>query len=238
MSGINLISPSGSTSAFLIADTVKTTGGSNDTISTMTQVNGVTVNAALEVQSTLGSVLFPRMTQTQINALTTVVDGMLVFNTTTAAFNFRQGAAWVVYSLPIVPLVFQASVTLSSPQLLALNATPVTVLAALGANVVIVPLRVVYEYKFGTTPYVNSGAQAFELIIGTGPTVVSTTTSAIGLVDQAVNTTAMGAAASSTGAANTALANTPLKVTNTVGNFTAGDGTVVVTVWYQTITLT
>ena len=51
-------------------------------------------SAILDVQGTTGGMLFPRMTTEQKNAIT-AVEGMLVFDITTAKFNFYNGSAWV-----------------------------------------------------------------------------------------------------------------------------------------------
>lgn len=53
-------------------------------------------SAILELQSTTGALLLPRMTTAQRDALT-AVDGMMVYNTTTGAMNKRQGGAWVAF---------------------------------------------------------------------------------------------------------------------------------------------
>ncbi len=99
MSGSNLVSPSATNSAVLIADSVATSGGSSDSIATFTKVGGLPVAAALEVQSTHGAILFPRMTTTEITALassaTAVTDGMVVYDTTAGALKVRQGGAWL-----------------------------------------------------------------------------------------------------------------------------------------------
>jgi len=94
MSGINLVSPTSFTSAVLIADTVAAPGGSNDSISTMTKSGGVTVSAALEIQSTTGALLVPRMTTTQRDAIVTPYNGMILYDTTTDLLNIRVGGAW------------------------------------------------------------------------------------------------------------------------------------------------
>lgn len=91
---INLISPSTSTTAVLIADTYTAPGGSSDAIPVMTQVSGVTVPAALEIQSTLGALLLPRMTSIQMNALTPPTDGMLIFNTDVKAMFQYSAGSW------------------------------------------------------------------------------------------------------------------------------------------------
>lgn len=55
---------------------------------------GLTASAALEVRSTLGAFLLPRMTTTQRDALT-ATDGMMVYNTSTNKVQARAAGAWV-----------------------------------------------------------------------------------------------------------------------------------------------
>lgn len=52
--------------------------------------------AVLELQSTTGALLLPRMTTVQRNALA-AVDGMGIYNTTTTQFEKRQAGAWVAW---------------------------------------------------------------------------------------------------------------------------------------------
>lgn len=54
----------------------------------------LTTSAALEVDSTTGAVLLPRMTSTQRDALT-AANGMIIYNTTTGKIEGREGGAWV-----------------------------------------------------------------------------------------------------------------------------------------------
>jgi hypothetical protein len=49
---------------------------------------------ALDVSSTAGAFIVPRMTTAERNALTPV-NGMIIYNTTTNQFNFRENGAWV-----------------------------------------------------------------------------------------------------------------------------------------------
>jgi len=51
-------------------------------------------SAKLEISSTTGAVLFPRMTTTQRDALT-AVDGMVIYNSTLDKLQVRAAAAWV-----------------------------------------------------------------------------------------------------------------------------------------------
>ena len=52
------------------------------------------VNALLELISTTGALLLTRMTTAQRNALT-AVNGMIIYNSTTTAFNFYENGGWV-----------------------------------------------------------------------------------------------------------------------------------------------
>ena len=56
-----------------------------------------TKKAALEVESTTGGILFPRMTTTQRNAITSPPDGLVIYNTTISNFEFRANNQWLVF---------------------------------------------------------------------------------------------------------------------------------------------
>jgi hypothetical protein len=49
---------------------------------------------ALDVNSTVGALIVPRMTTVQRDALTPL-NGMIIYNTTTNLFNFYENGAWV-----------------------------------------------------------------------------------------------------------------------------------------------
>lgn len=51
--------------------------------------------ALLDVTSTTGGVLFPRMTGTQRDAISTPPDGLVIYNTTTNKLQVRAASAWV-----------------------------------------------------------------------------------------------------------------------------------------------
>jgi hypothetical protein len=57
----------------------------------------VATSAILELASTTGALLVSRMTTAQRNALT-AINGMIIYNSTTGEFNFREGGAWVTGS--------------------------------------------------------------------------------------------------------------------------------------------
>jgi hypothetical protein len=50
---------------------------------------------ALDVTSTTGAAVVPRMTTTQRNALAATPDGCIIYNSTTAQFELRENGAWV-----------------------------------------------------------------------------------------------------------------------------------------------
>lgn len=81
-----------------VNNSTTTPPGSNYNVPSVTSVAGVPVSAILELQSTTGAFLVPRMTTTQRNALVTVANGMCIYNTTTAVFNFYQNGGWVALS--------------------------------------------------------------------------------------------------------------------------------------------
>lgn len=87
---INLISPSCTTTAYLIADEIRGENGSVDSIPTISKdADGNPYSIALEIQSTQGALLVPRMTAGDIGVLS-LCDGMVLYNATTDTFNFRQ----------------------------------------------------------------------------------------------------------------------------------------------------
>lgn len=94
MAQINLKYPTTLPTATLVADASQAPNGSVDSIPTLTQANGQSVSAALEIQSTLGALLLPRMTQSQRLALNPF-NGMMVYDLTNSDIYFYVNGVWV-----------------------------------------------------------------------------------------------------------------------------------------------
>jgi len=120
-----------------------------------------------------------------------------------------------------------ASIPLSSAQILALNATPVTLVAAPGAGKTIIVQDVLFTMTTTATAYASGGNVTFQYSGGNAVTnnVASTVvTAAAGTsytVRQAIDVTAA--------------VNTALTVTNATGAFTTGTGTALINVCYRIV---
>lgn len=235
---INLKSPSAFTSGTLVADTVAATGGSNDSISKMTISGGVTVSAALEVQSTEGALLIPRMTSTQRDALT-ASDGMEIYNTTTSEWNYYNSGAWNTSTSS--NLVNQVSVTADTAAVIGMFVTPVTILPAQGANEVIIVHKVAVELSFVGAAFTSGGATYLQYGTTGASTDVASDTIPATFVQQAADFVISkdGLIGSTNGLSlGTVLANQPLTLTNDTGAFAdGGTSELVINVWYSVINL-
>lgn len=147
---INLTSPSASPSANLVYDT-----GPNGETRGMTKVGGVTVSAAFEVQSTSGSILFPRMSSAQVAALPVLTDGMMLYDNNIADFVQRINGVWVPQH-PAVGFLFSTG-TLSNVQLVGMFAAGVQLLPAPGAGFMNVIHGFLLELIFVGAAFVNGG---------------------------------------------------------------------------------
>lgn len=126
-------------------------------------------------------------------------------------------------------------VTLTSMQLLSIFTTPVQLIAAPGANKVIVPMRCAQVFNPVTTPYTDHGG---DLILGIGTINAAfwefDGIATAGFWDQAtkqLNSDQGGGIGPSTGALSD-WANQPVIAGQDTANPTGGDGTVTFTTYY------
>lgn len=134
-----------------------------------------------------------------------------------------------------------ASVLLSSAQLLAIQTTAITLVAAPGAGKMLIPLKLVLSYKFNTTAYTIANADNAFRLQYVGQTTSLASTLATGLVSAATSTTGyVNMVSPQTGIANTVAANLGLELKLAIGTtpaLTLGDGTVQAYVEYEIVTL-
>jgi len=89
--------------SFLVTDALGTLnealfikGGETETDSCKVGINTKTPSSPLEVNATTGGVIFPRLTDTQMNAVSTPTNGEMIYNTTLNKFYGYANGAWVV----------------------------------------------------------------------------------------------------------------------------------------------
>lgn len=132
-----------------------------------------------------------------------------------------------------------ATVTVTSAQLLALNATPQTIVPAQGANLVILPTLLAIRHNGGTA--YGGIAVGEDLVLkytnGSGAQC-SAAVEATGFLDQTTAQTRVVRAPSGSGATPadfTPVANTPVVLHMLTGEITTGNFPLIVRCWYDVI---
>jgi hypothetical protein len=157
--------------------------------------------------------------------------------------------AALLIGMSLVPSLFAqaggslqtATVTLTSAQVQNLKASPITLVPAPGAGNYLNIVAVVVQYKAGSNPYTVPSGGHFSLLLGTGTgasgPIESSDLSATGFIDQAqshIRVPRISAIANAQGN----LENRALTVTNDGGaEWTGGDGSVVINISYNVVTL-
>jgi hypothetical protein len=133
-----------------------------------------------------------------------------------------------------------ATLTLTATQIKNLHGTPIQIVAAPGAGKMLLPVSATLQYKFGTVAYANvtsaNIAIAASGVLGSTNEPIQFT--AEGLIDQTASEIAIGAS-DSEAMAQSAVSGAALVVANEGGSgeFTTGDGTITITLWYMVLTL-
>lgn len=120
----------------------------------------------------------------------------------------------------------KATVTLSSADILALNTTPITLVAAPGAGKYLVPHAIVVWVGYGTTPYTVSDDLSIRYVTGDDISLDAATAALFNfsgfrkliLLDDIVG--------------DDGIVNKGIEMYVRAGALTLGDGTLTVTVWY------
>jgi hypothetical protein len=186
----------------------------------------------LELQSTTTALCVSRLTSAQIAAIAAenLVNGMLVYNSTTKAFNFYQNDAWAAGAGMQV-----ATATLTSDEIKDLSNTEITLVPAPGANKAIVFHKASANYKYITAPY---DTDANYMFLQVGNQIVSENLDGADFLDQGSNRFSYIAPDTTTAVASTVYANAPLTITSNA-NFTGATaaGTVLLNVYYSIVDL-
>lgn len=129
------------------------------------------------------------------------------------------------------------SVTLTAAQIFAMNGAPVPIIPTPGgANQAILVNKILVEVLAGSTAFTTGGAVSF--VYHGGAVNVVTGTVAAATINGTANSksyTLLGPAVVTTG--TVVPANTGVDITNATAAFAAGNGTVVVQIWYDTVNL-
>ena len=134
-----------------------------------------------------------------------------------------------------------AEVALTTAQLKALQTTGIQLAAAGGTDTMLVPLKMSIQYKFVTPAYTIANADNTLQVEYVGKSTLLMSVLATGVFDQSANAVAVGGlpAVISVNLAQSNAANLGLevKLTGTSPALTSGNGTAVLTLTYQTVTL-
>lgn len=148
--------------------------------------------------------------------------------------NFRVNAGTVSSLIEQV-----ATITLSSAQLLALQSNPVQLLPPPGVNSAIIVWKAVFQYRFGTVAY--NLANGGRLCIGPAGNEEASAflqKDPVGLLDMVKNTVGWEVASRLSSYQNN-FNNVAVNIAQAPAllNWTAGDGTLVLTIFYSVVTL-
>jgi hypothetical protein len=132
-----------------------------------------------------------------------------------------------------------ATLTLTSAQILALHGTPVQIVPAPSAGQVLLPVSAVMQYKYGSAAYANvTNAQIVISPAGLlGSTDEPIQVTAANFIDQTSNQLSLVSADGNGPQSDWNAAALVVANEGGSGEFTTGNGTIVVTLWYMTLTL-
>ena len=124
-----------------------------------------------------------------------------------------------------------ATVNLTAAQIIAMNATPVALIAAPGSGAAIIVDNITFKMVTTATAFTGGGAVEFRYTNGSGTKVTADVAAAVVTAGAGTSfTNVRGIEASLTATANAAIV-----VTNATAAFAAGTGTAVVTIDYHVV---
>lgn len=175
--------------------------------------------------------VFPQINTTARNALTPTL-GQIIFNTDVAGFEYWNGSAWLGIGQDVsTPIVVKVSLT--SADILALDTTPITIVAAPGAGFALVVSHMSYRFTYGSVAYTGGASVALmcsSKTAGSADVFVTIDPLAIRAAANRSNSLSSGSGSS----ANSIAENEALQLKTSTA-FAAGDGTLDVWVTYSLI---
>lgn len=173
--------------------------------------------------------VFPQLTTVQRDALTPT-NGLVVYNTDTDTYQYWNGVAWFGIGQDLsTPLVVKISLT--SAEILALNATPKVLAAAVGAGYGLLASSIAYRYTYGSAAYTTN------LTLNVKSTTKTNNDYQIRMTDalDGVASTFVITAADSPSDKISVVENDSLELSVSTGNPLAGNGTLTVWLTYSII---
>lgn len=127
-----------------------------------------------------------------------------------------------------------ATVALTSANILALDGTPITLVAAQGVGNTIVPLHIIVTFTGGSVAYTDAGG-AMSLAVGSLSQAFVSNSIFLVTVSPNKNVQVLTFAATATAGNPPSCDNAPLTLTKITNNFAAGNGTASIQVLYLTL---
>jgi hypothetical protein len=154
-----------------------------------------------------------------------------LYHSTDDGFTERStGSAWESYGGGVV----YAEVTVTTGELLALNATPTTIVAAPGAGKVLVPIKLAVILDYAGVAYAGIAAgEDLVLRYTNGSGVAAFTIEATGFLDATADAIRLGGVDAAAAAAITPVANAALVLHMATGEITTGTSPLRVKLWYS-----
>jgi hypothetical protein len=163
-------------------------------------------------------------------AATAVKVGALYCSSDDGHIERSTGSAWEAYG----PNLRLAEVTVTTGELLALNATPKTIVAALGAGIVAVPIQMAIILDYAGVAYAGIAAgEDLVLRYTNGSGAAAFTVEATGFLDATADAIRVGGIDAAAAAAITPVANSPLVLHMATGEITTGTSPLRVKLWYS-----
>lgn len=128
-----------------------------------------------------------------------------------------------------------ATFTLTAANIIAMNGTPITILAAPGTGKALIPALIMFEMTTTSTAFTGGGAVEFYYHGTTTNVVTGTIPASVVTAAAGTSYTLLGPAAATNG--TTVLANTGIDITNATAAFAAGTGTAKIEILYNLISL-